>query len=66
MLIRVQNTHKEDNLVKKLYDYLESHPNFTFFLKYFGLFLLLLITVSLATLHKIIAVESNPFFYATF
>jgi len=37
-----------------------------FFLKYTLLFTLLFMSIALAALHNIIAVESSPFFYANF
>lgn len=41
-------------------------PLLAFFLKYTFLFTMLFMSIALAALHKIIAVESNPFFYANF
>jgi hypothetical protein len=41
-------------------------PYTAFFLKYTFLFTMLFMSLALAALHKIIAVESNPFFYANF
>lgn len=45
---------------------LRSHERLGFFLKYFGLFLLLFLVVASVCLYNIIATESNPFFYARF
>ncbi len=43
-----------------------SKPLLAYFLKYLVLFFLLIMSIALAALHNIVAVESNPFFYANF
>jgi len=50
----------------KIRETLIKYPNLAFFLKYIGLFTLLLLSITSMALYKIIAVESNPFFYANF
>ncbi len=45
---------------------MQEKPFLAFFLKYLFLFTLLFISVALAALHKVTALESNPFFYANF
>ena len=46
--------------------YFQRHPDLSFFLKYTGLFTLLLLSIASLALNRIIATESNPFFYANF
>ena len=46
--------------------YLDAHVNLRFFLKYTFLFTLLLLALASLALHRIIALEANPFFYANF
>lgn len=43
-----------------------KHPDWFFFLKYTALFTLLLLSIASMALNRIIATESNPFFYANF
>jgi hypothetical protein len=45
---------------------IKSKPLLAFFLRYLLLFFLLFMSVASVALHNIIAVESNPFFYANF
>jgi len=57
-------------LIKTLLDrftfYLSKHPNLSFFLRYTLLFTMLFMSLAAMALHRIIASESNPFFYANF
>ncbi|MCB5272295.1 MAG: hypothetical protein LHW56_10685 [Candidatus Cloacimonetes bacterium] len=46
--------------------YQVKHPDWFFFLKYTVLFTLLLLSIASMALNRIIATESNPFFYANF
>jgi len=50
----------------KIRETLLKHPNLAFFLKYIGLFTLLLLSIASMAFYRIIATESNPFFYANF
>jgi hypothetical protein len=55
-----------NKIVCKIRETLLTHPNLAFFLKYICLFTLLLLSVASMAFYKIIATESNPFFYANF
>ncbi len=52
--------------MRRLWRLARSHEGLAFFLKYFGLFVLLFLSVASVCLYNIIATESNPFFYARF
>lgn len=52
--------------MKKLYEFLNRHPDLKFFLTWTGLFVLLFASLVSWSLFKLVAVESNPFFYAAF
>lgn len=50
----------------KLRQFKKLHPDWVFFLHYTLLFALLFLSLASMALNKIIATESNPFFYANF
>ena len=43
-----------------------KHPDWYFFLKYTMLFTIMLLSIASMALNRVIATESNPFFYANF
>ncbi len=53
-------------IIRKISENLSRHPNLAFFLRYFGLFTMLLFALASKALYNIIATETNPFFYANF
>jgi len=53
-------------IVNIIRETLLKHPDLAFFLKYTGLFTLLLLSIAALAFYRIIATESNPFFYANF
>jgi len=46
--------------------YLAKHPDLRFFLRYTLLFTMLFLSLASMAFYRIIATESNPFFYANF
>ncbi len=52
--------------MRRLWRIVRSHERLAFLLKYFGLFVLLFLSVASVCLYDIIATQSNPFFYARF
>jgi len=53
-------------IIDRLLTFLGKHPDLLFFLKYTALFTMLLLSIASMALNRIIATESNPFFYANF
>ncbi len=47
-------------------EYLNKHPDLRFFLRYTLLFIMLFLSLASMAFYRIIATESNPFFYANF
>lgn len=53
-------------ILKNVLAYLQAHPDFYLLIRYVGLFSLLILSLFSLALFRIVAVESNPFFYAGF
>ena len=54
------------NLFRKAASFLRLHQELSFFIKYTVLFTMLFLSLASLALNRIIATESNPFFYANF